>query len=184
MIIEINTDQLIKSELTPDQFFLSYIIYERAFNTFESMRLYYPKMIEKGLKVLTEKGYIRKNSNRIGYTVTDSFLKFVVEVDNFEELLNKFPVYVIRNNGNKDYLRTDRERCKRKYSRITRSKKSKHDFIIKCLEFEKEVRKKENSLGYMKRLPNWLDSKEWETWAERMEHESVEDDRQYGTDLE
>ena len=185
MIIEINTDQLVKSELTADQFLISFIIYERAFNTFESLRLYNPTMVNESVKTLVEKGYILKTSNRIGYTVTKSFLKFVVEVDSFDELLSKFPVYVIRNTGNKDYLRTDKDRCKRKYQRITKSKKSKHDFIMQCLDYEIKKRIEENSLCYMKKLPNWIDGKEWETWAERLEHEHNEkESTSYGTELE
>lgn len=185
MIVEINTKHLFESELTPNQFFVCQVIYERAYNTYESLRLYYPKILEEILPVLIDKGYIKKDSSRIKYSVTNSYLKFVVEADEFDQLLSKFPVYVIRNTGNKDYLRTDKTRCKRKYSRIIKTKKSSHDYIMECLDYEIKVRTAENSMNFMKKLPNWLDSREWETWGERMENEiDIKEEDTYGTELE
>jgi hypothetical protein len=121
----------------------------------------------------------------VGFTITEKFLEYVVLADFFDALLSIYPVYVIRNGNSKDYLRTDRDRCRKKYSRITKNKRSNHNNIIKCLEFEINTRQSEGSMSFMKRLPNWLDGKEWETWAERMEHEVAPiKNVSYGTDLE
>jgi len=187
MVVEINTDYLINSGLTANEFLLAFLVYERDYNTIETLKLNYPKTIEDNYKTLIEKDYVKKTGNRIGYTISQNFLDYVLELDSFDSLLAKFPVYVIRDNGSKDYLRTDKDRCRRKYNRISRTKKSNHDFVMKCLDYELKMRERENSLKYMKRLPNWLDSKEWEAWAERMEHEPLENSesiKAYGTDLE
>ncbi len=186
MIVEMNTDYLIKSGLTANEFLLAFLVYERDYNTIETLKLHYPKIIEEDFKTLIKKDYVSTTGNRIGHTITKDFVNYVLELDSFDSLLAKFPVYVTRDNGAKDYLRTDKERCRRKYNKLSRTKKSNHDFILECLNYELETRNRENSLKYMKRLPNWLDSREWESWAERMEHEPLNTNsvQTYGTDLE
>ncbi|HSH50592.1 MAG TPA: hypothetical protein VK982_02610, partial [Bacteroidales bacterium] len=171
--------------LTANQYVLSNIIYERYFNTFEHYKFKFPKVVDKDLKYLTQENYIEKADSRIGYRVTKKFLDNVIKPDNFDELLSIYPVYVIRSGNNKDYLRTNKDTSKALYKKITSRKKSNHDFIIKCLKYEIETRTAEGSLQYMKKLPNWLKTKEWETWAERMEHEVKPiTSKTYGTDLE
>jgi len=185
MIVEINTEHLIKSNLTANQYLLALLIYENSYTAFINLKTNFPQIIEDDIKELANKGFIFQSTNRLGYTITAEFLVYCSKKDMFDALIERFPIYVIRTDGTKDYLRTDRIRSKRRYDNITRHSKSKHELIMKCLEFEISVREMENSLKYMKRLPNWLDSQEWETWHERMENESVTvNNTKYGTDLE
>lgn len=185
MVIDINTDNLINSGLSPNQYVISILIYERAYNTLETLKLHFPEIIEESVAALLNKEIIIEASNRIGYTTTDKFSESILHADFFDNLLSVYPVFVVRNGNNKDYLRTDRSRCRKKYAKITRNKKSIHNHIIKCLEFEITTRQNEGTMSFMKRLPNWLDGKEWESWAERMEHEAAPiKQKAYGTDLE
>lgn len=40
-------------------------------------------------------------------------------------------------------------------------------------------------MPYMRRLTSWIDGKEWEVWAERLENEStISKTETYGTELE
>jgi hypothetical protein len=50
MIIDINTDNLIKSGLDPSQYLISNLIYERAYNTLESFKLHFPKITDSSTK--------------------------------------------------------------------------------------------------------------------------------------
>jgi len=80
--------------------------------------------------------------------------------DQFSELLDKFPVSVIRKDGTKDYLRTDKKKAERLYKRITRGRKDIHEYILACLDFELVERKRNNNIMWMKKIPNWLSSNE------------------------
>lgn len=185
MIVEINTEHLIKSGLTANQYLLALLIYERSYTAYTNLKNSFPQIVADDIKELTNKGFIFQSTNRLGYTITAEFLVYCSKKDMFDALVERFPIYVIRTDGTKDYLRTDRIRSKRRYDNITRHSKSKHELIMKCLDFELSTREVEGNLKYMKRLPNWLESQEWETWQERLENEStIVNTPKYGTNLE
>jgi len=106
----------------------------------------------------------------------------------FSELLEKFPVSVIRKDGTKDYLRTDKKKAERLYKRITRNRKDIHEHILACLTFELKERRLNNNMMWMKKMPNWLSSSEWENWNEKIKENELNDifgeEDDYGTGVE
>ena len=81
---------------------------------------------------------------------------------------------------------TEKTYCKNIYDARVARNKQKHDHIMRCLKKEIEIREKENSMAYMKRLSNWLASQEWKSFEDRLD-ESVlakHEANKYGTDLE
>ena len=107
----------------------------------------------------------------------------------FEELLKTFPTSVIRQDGQKDYLRTDKRKAERMYKKITRGRKDIHEHIMSCLNYEIEQRTITNNMMWMKKLPNWLNSNEWEVWSEKMKDDDLEalfgkEEEEYGTAVE
>jgi len=108
--------------------------------------------------------------------------------DQFSEFLEKFPVSVIRKDGTKDYLRTDKKKAERLYKRITRGRKDIHEHILTCLTFEIKERQRNNNMMWMKKISNWLSSNEWENWNERMKEKEIDDifgeEEDYGTGVE
>jgi len=115
--------------------------------------------------------------------------KALIEGKNqFAELLEMFPVSVIRKDGTKDYLRTDKTRAEKVYKRITRGRKDIHEHILTCLSFELKERRNNNNMMWMKKIPNWLSSNEWENWNQRMKDEEITDifgeEDDYGTGVE
>lgn len=185
MIININTDTLIQTDLDANDYLVANLVYERFYNTLESLKLRFPQIIQSSFKNLMDKGLITTSTSRIGYSVTEKFLENIASKDLFDELLETFPAYVVRTSGAKDYLRIDKDKNRKKYKKITKNKKSIHSHIIKCLKFEIASRQNENSMPYMRRLTSWIDGKEWEVWAERLENEStISKTETYGTELE
>jgi len=185
MIVEVNTDTLIKADLTANQYLISYLIYQRAYSAYDNLKFNSPQIVKDELKELINKGFIFQTDTRMGYSVTDKFLEYFGNKDQFNELLDHYPTYVIRPDGQKDFLRTDRAKNKKRYDNIVKRNKSKHQHIIKCLDFEIQFRKNTDSLKYMKKLSNWIESCEWEIWSERMELEpSLKKSNTYGTELE
>jgi hypothetical protein len=185
MIVEINTDHLIKMDLTAGQYLLAFLIYQRLYNAYSNLKFNFPQIIENDLQMLNDKGFIFQTGTRMGYSITDKYLEYCGNKDRFDELLERYPVFVIRPDGNKDFLRTDKKGNRRKYESLTNRSKSKHEHILKCLEFEIKTREREGSLKYMKRLNNWLTDREWEIWAERMEVDTQTELKTttYGTEL-
>jgi hypothetical protein len=187
MVVEINTDTLIEFKLTANQFLLAQLIYEGSLGTISSLKLEFgEKVIQEDLDILISAGYLRKSINT--YFVTPEFIRTVRKEGMFEELLALYPTSVVRVDGSKDYLRVGIARCKTRYNNIIKKSKAKHDNILKCLQLEIETRTRENSLAYMKRLANWLTSREWEAWEPRLEEAISENNERitsnYGEELE
>ena len=142
------------------------------------------------LYVLSDSGFLTYNASDPedlnNVKVSQLFSKLVSEGSFFEELFDIYPRKITRPNGTIDYLRTDRSTCNRLYTFYTLNNRSKHDHILNCLKLEITTRQKEGSLGYMKRMPAWLVSKEWESYADRIaDSTGVQIESQgYGTDVE
>jgi len=194
MIIEIDTQVLANEKLTPTQFFIlrllieeNYIILKEWYESIDNLN------IGQELRQLIELEFLASLNE--GETI--DFSKFVVltkgykllgmDRDWFQELIDIYPVKVIRSDGVKDYLRTDLERCRKIYKRLTGGNISKHERIMNALRFETEARKRDGSMAYMKRLPKWLASEEWRVFHERMldeqSHGETEEDMGYGNEL-
>lgn len=118
--------------------------------------------------------------------ILPDFSEFLIMGDFFDELVKVFPVSVVRTDGTKDFLRTDLKRTKSVYSRLTKNKLNIHRHIIDCLKFEIETRKKNGSMGWFKRLPNWVVSEEWKVYEDAMKEQVFQKDEDlgYGTQLE
>ena len=189
MIIEINTDSIINKGLTANQLLIAQLIYERNYTILEQFKTLWPILFEADLDSLIGAGYLRKSGN--GDYRTYLFLTPLLEMcgDNtggFENLFAAFPVFVIRPDGTKDYLRADKSHSRKLYDKLVGKKKAKQDFVKQCLELELKVRNAENKLSYMKRLSNWLSTQEWEAWAERLKEDSnlIHKEDNYGQSLE
>lgn len=183
MVVEINTEYLIQTGLTANQFLLAQLIYERHFMTLSKLKLEFAESIKQDLDILTGAGYLTQSAGT--HLITPKFVSILKKEGKFEEFFNTYPISVLRPDGNKDYLRVNKASCKTRYNNLIKKTKTRHDFIVSCLKFEIETRTKEGSLSYMKRMPNWLSSREWEAWAERMEDEvSLKSTSDYGQELE
>lgn len=194
MILELDTEYLIKSKIDAHQYVLAKLAHLDNVNHLK----YYVNGINKfsnlpnDLKKLREAGLVKEPSSEYAtfdINVTDKFIKeHSFNNDPFEELYNTYPVKTIRPNGNIDYLRVDHKKSKRLYYNIIRTNRLKHDFILKCLKIEIEERKNSGQMSYMKRLPSWLSSDGWEGYADMIRtHVVTQEDKKegdYGTNIE
>ena len=64
--------------------------------------------------------------------------------------------------------------------------KSKHEYMLDCLRFELEFRRKNNSMGFMKRMSKWFMSEEWLMYEEFLKEQEIPKEiiHQNGTDIE
>ena len=104
----------------------------------------------------------------------------------FIEFYDLFPSSVQRPDGTKDYLRNNKEKSMKVYNKLAKLP-SKHKEIIDALKFEIEYRTQKGTLGYMKRMTNWLASNEWESWIglinEAKNNIEIKNKAKYGQNL-
>ena len=191
MLLEVSIETLNKLKLTAHQFLIVKLLHERLFDTLNSYINLSNSRDNLGddLSILSSAGFLNYNASDPGdfkiIRLTPLFARVVTEGNFFEELFETFPRKIFRPNGTVDYLRTDRSNAERLYKFITGNNKSKHDHIMKCLRLEIELRQREGNLHYMKRLPNWLTSREWESYADRIvDSTGVLNEERYGTNVE
>lgn len=102
----------------------------------------------------------------------------------FDEFYDQFPVYVMRPDGTKGFLRANVNKCRKEYNRIVGKSKAMHEHIISCLKYEIDDKMRTGKMGYMKTMWKWLTQHEWETIEEQMKVETPSlDYYNYGTEL-
>lgn len=193
MMLEINVDVLKRNKITAHQFLILQLIYQQKYTLLdEYLSLSNSEdKLQEDLYYLNSIGFINQlsiNPKDFQFIkITSKFVKEMSDGDSFEELLNTFPIKVTRRNGVIDYLRTDRAQSKKLYGMILAGNPTLHEHVIRCLRYEIDLRTKEGSMGYMKRLPNWLVSREWKSFEDRVV-DSMNVQREevaaYGTELE
>lgn len=172
MLIELNTDFCAENRLTPTQYTILVLILEddtKALKKFvevgiiPDLQAAIMELKSRSLVDIEEDGTLK---------VTEEFLRTFKGKGRFEEFYSLFPTSVIRQDGVRDQLRTAKARCKLMYNRKIKSK-AQHDHIIKCLKFELKERAKNNGMGYMKRMPNWIRDEQWKDWEDRVKADSI-----------
>lgn len=86
----------------------------------------------------------------------------------FEEFYDQFPVYVVRPDGTKGFLRSNVNKCRKEYNRIIGKSKARHQHIMNCLRYEIDDKMNTGKIGYMKTMWKWLTQHEWEMIEEQM----------------
>lgn len=192
MKIEVDTELLLKYNITANQFILVYLISKESKILKDFINLVSKDELIKDLKVLEERNFIHNlnttnKSDVSNVVIRDEFLNLInVKIDLFQELLDIYPIKVRRPDGFYDYLKTDSSRSRKKYNQMLKGNKLQHNKIIDALKYELKVRQQQGSMMYMKRLPKWLSSEEWQVFEERMKDEKNEEKliSTYGTDIE
>jgi hypothetical protein len=93
----------------------------------------------------------------------------------FEEFIKLFPTRVSNMNGESRVLSPASmksvvgTKMKSKFYRITKNREEFQKHVIKCLECELNLRKKEGSLYWMRNMEAWLNKATWEDYEYLLE---------------
>lgn len=163
MNIEIDTNILIDHELSADDYIYLYIIQRKGYKYLQTLTL------KPNLTTMQNNGYL-KLGEQGEYVITEKFtnLTYTDYDQMFSELLDLYPMKVtsptrgIRILHAKDPSSKANLKAKKKYKSIVRSKKSKHDNIIKSLKIQLDVDK--DNLSYLQNLETWLNNHTWEKY--------------------
>ena len=153
MIIEVDLNLLYQYELSANQYVLAYMLFKQDYHNFTRFLAVLTKKVAKAdLSMLESKRYI-SNLNEDGNLEPGTIVvrnklttMFKEEKDEFEELLELYPIKVLRPDGTKDYLRTDLKRCKKMYLQVLGASKTRHKTIMNALKFELKVREQEGNM--------------------------------------
>lgn len=99
----------------------------------------------------------------------------------FDQFYEEFPVYVMRPDGTKGFLRANINKCRKEYNRIIGKSKAMHEHLLKCLRFEVQNKMITGKLGYMKTMWKWITQREWEAIEDQMNE--TPSYNTYGTEL-
>ena len=187
MIIELNTNLVdIPEKINLNQLvFLSMVLSKNQIKNQDARKIVslissdeISYLINQGLITSIERG------NSITYKETDKLKEYTsIKKDYFNLFYDMYPVYVVRPDGSKSYLRTNVNKCRNMYNNIVNNDSAMAEHINNCLS--KEVSKKMNvgKLGYMKTMWRWLVDHQWEEIEEEMQDEQKKMEESYGTEL-
>jgi hypothetical protein len=196
MILEIDTNFLLDNKITAHQYLIAKLVslnkvillrkYIAFSNTLNDIYRDLGQLKTAGLlTTFNPKDFI--NLDKL--EVSKKFLKVsTFTSDPFDEFFDVFPVKALRPDGTNDYLRVDKDKCRKLYHNIVRMETSLHDHIIRCLKTEVNDRTLKGAMTYMKRMPAWLTSESWKAYEDHVEDDmqsTLEEKRKaYGTDIE
>ena len=122
----------------------------------------------------------KDNSDNRVISKTDKLKELLKEDKSmFDEFYDRFPVYVLRPDGTKGFLRANINKCRKEYNSIVGKSRAMHQHILDCLNYEIEDKISTGKLGYMKTMWKWLTQHEWETIEEQMKFDQPD----YGNNI-
>ena len=131
---------------------------------------------------------VTTSGDEIQYKVTDKLNPYLErEKTWFDEFYELFPVYVMRPDGTKGFLRSNINKCRNEYKKIVGKSLAMHNHILECLKYEQSQKMMTGKLGYFKTMWKWLTQREWEIIDEQMHEEQsnnvLNTENSYGTNI-
>lgn len=138
-------------------------------------------LISQGLITST----ISEKGDSITYQPTDRVIELVkTKKDYFDLFYETYPVYVLRPDGTKGFLRTNVNKCRKLFNSYVGSSTDMAEHLIDCLSRDVYNKIKTGKLGYMKTMWKWLCDHQWEEIEEEiLASEESNNSSTYGTEL-
>lgn len=188
MIIELDTLLLNAAEnINMNQLvFLSMVLDKNQKSYNQDVQKLVSLITDDEISYLIEKGLITSIERRGSavYEPTEKLSKIITpEKDFFDLFYDLYPVYVLRPDGSKSYLRANVNKCRHLYNTYVGKSKAMAEHINNCLKFEIEKKTKSGKIGYMKTMWRWLVDHQWEETEEEMNDMTIQTQDAYGTEL-
>ena len=187
MIIEVNTKLLdLEEQINSNQLLFLSIVLDKNQPKYQDVRKIVSLISDDEIQYLVNQGLITsiERGDSITYVATDKLKKqLAVEKSYFDLFYDMYPVYVMRPDGSKSYLRANINKCRHLFNAKVGQSSAMAEHIIKCLEFEINKKMKEGKLSYMMTMWNWLSRNQWEVSEEEMQDTELKANQSYGTEL-
>ena len=186
MIIEVNTQLLDKvPELNSSQLIFLSMILDKNQPKYQDVRKVVSLISDEDISYLISQELVTaiESGESITYQPTDKLISAIKpEKDYFDVFYDMYPVYVMRTDGSKCYLRANVNKCRHFFNAKCGKSSAMAEHIIKCLDYEISKRMREGSLSYMMTMWNWLTRSQWEAIEEEMQ-DTAKTVNSYGTEL-
>lgn len=125
----------------------------------------------------------KPRGNSITYLPTEKLKNYLEPPKQFFDLFYEmYPVYVMRPDGSKAYLRANVHKCRHLYNTYVGNSQTMAQHINDCLQHEIDKKMREGKISYMKTMWRWLVDHQWEESEIEMT-EPTEKVSTYGTDI-
>lgn len=187
MIIEVNTKLLEAGDINLNQLIFLSLVLDKNQKSNQDVRNIVSHISDEEISNLIDQQLItsiERGDSGTDYYPTDK-LKLVLkkEKDYFDLFYDMYPVYVMRPDGSKSYLRANINKCRHLFNVKVGSSSAMAEHIIKCLDFELSKKMREGKLSYMMTMWNWLSRNQWEVAEEEMQDTTTQAVNSYGTEL-
>lgn len=184
MILELDTSLLETLNISINQLvFISLVLNENQKDHQDILKLL-SRVKEEEIQDLIQRNIIitQTMNNGISYQLSNDIINTLRKRNDsmFDEFYETFPVYVIRPDGTKGFLRANVNKCRKEYNRIVGKSRAMHEHIMNCLRYELDDKMRTGKLGYMKTMWKWLTQHEWECYEEQLK---VKEEDTYGTNI-
>ena len=184
MILELDISLLKTLNLSINQLaFISLVLSENQ-KDHQDIQELLSRVNEEEIQDLIQRNIIitQTMNNGISYQLSDDIINTLRKHNDsmFDEFYETFPVYVIRPDGTKGFLRANVNKCRKEYNRIVGKSRAMHEHIMDCLRYELDDKMRTGKLGYMKTMWKWLTQHEWECYEEQLK---VKEEDTYGTNI-
>ena len=186
MIIELDTKLLdLPEDLTMNQLVFLSMILDKNQKPNQDVRRLVSLIDDDEISYLVQQNLISsiERGNFITYEATQRLKDFMTpSKDYFDVFYERYPVYVLRPDGSKAYLRANVNKCRHLFSVTCGGSQAMAEHIINCLDFEISKKMREGKLSYMKTMWRWLVDHQWEESEEEMK-DIEKPTETYGTEL-
>lgn len=186
MIIEVNTKLLDEfPELNSNQLLFLSMVLDKNQPKYQDVRKVISLISDDEISYLVEQGLILsiEREDAKTYQPTDKLQRSIApSKDYFDLFFDMYPVYVMRKDGTKCYLRANVNKCRHFFNTKCGKSTAMAEHIIRCLDYEISKRMREGSLSYMMTMWNWLTRSQWEAVEDEM-NDTSNTQSTYGTEL-
>ena len=187
MIIEVNTKLLeIGEQINANQLLFLSIVLDKNQPKYQDVRKIVSLISDDEIQYLVDTGLITsiERGNSITYQATEKLKEAIAtEKSYFDRFYDMYPVYVMRPDGSKSYLRANVNKCRHLFNIKVGNSSVMAEHIIRCLEFEIDKKMREGKISYMMTMWNWLSRNQWEVSEEEMQDIELQVTQSYGTEL-
>ena len=187
MIIEVNTKILDENpELNANQLLFLSIVLDKNQPKYQDVRKIVSLISDDEIQYLVDQHLLNSigRADSVTYEPTDKLKEQIApKKDYFDLFYDMYPVYVVRADGSKSYLRANVNKCRHFFNTKCGRSSAMAEHLIKCLDYEVSKRMREGSLSYMMTMWNWLTRSQWEAIEDEMNDNTKQSVNSYGTEL-
>lgn len=178
MILEIDSSLFEKIEdLSINQLVFLTLCLNNNQTNHQDIHQFLSRISETEIQQLIDNGYIAITTldDNIVYKTTDKLKELIGKEEDFFQLFyDTYPIYVVRPDGTKGFLRGNINKCRKEYRRIVGKSKAMAEHLLECLNFDIQEKTMYGKLGYFKTMWKWLTQHEWESIEEQMKLDNTE----------